>query len=98
MTDVNVQTTLEPIKSVKSQEGFDTLSSAKCSCKDYPSPRDQNSRSPTSARLNPYKRNQCMNSPHSNGTRSKSSECGATSRSPPVISSNRGVTIIDNSH
>ena len=49
MQDRDVQTTLEPIR-----EGYDTISSGKCSCKNY---QTFGSKSPKSATQNPYKRN-----------------------------------------
>ena len=85
MNDMNVQTTLEPLAA----SGFDTLSSQKCSCKDYPTGEQETARSPRSPVVvlesNPYKRHNTRLSPTSHGTRSRSNSAGATSRSPPAI-------------
>ena len=84
--DMNVQTTLEPIKP---QDGYDTISSsANCSCKNY---QTFGSKNPNSDTKNPYKRNAGDNSARSE-RRSRSSECGVTSRSPPIITTARELT------
>ena len=87
MNDMNVQTTLEPIPA----SVYDTLSSAKCSCKDHYTGEHEEARSPRSPVIilesNPYKRNTRL-SPTSHVTRSRSNSVGATSRSPPEVLSN----------